>query len=490
MNRCVIALLASFVTSLAPVPTASAASPFATGFTYQGRLALNGQPLSGLVTLQVGLFDAPSGGLAIGSVIELANVSIDAGVFTVLLNETGQFGTAAFAGGPRYLEIRVKSTSDADFTLIRGRVPLNPTPHAATAGAIGSRLTTSPLLFVDAQDRIGIATTNPKADLDLKGNLYVDPRLVGGTPTVTLAVGDNDTGINTPSDGVLSLFSNNFEAIKVVPGSGITITGRPARLDFINGSAPGESITLAAGNAARDPFTSAAAGNIVLRHGAGVPSTPISGAIPPGAVFVTATSGPALLNIDATADNYTSINFFDAGVAKWGMGRDPDNSFYIDETGVARRLTLVAGGNVAIGGGNPTFGFRLDVQGALRCVGFVNASSARYKHDIQPLDSALDRVAALRPVRFTWNEGLDNTLGEMAGKHDVGMIAEEVAEVFPDAVSCADGKIEGINYTSITAYAVQAIKEQRELLRQKDRQIEELNARLERLERAMNGQAK
>ncbi|MBY0112063.1 MAG: hypothetical protein K2Y21_04520 [Phycisphaerales bacterium] len=53
-------------------------------------------------------------------------------------------------------------------------------------------------------------------------------------------------------------------------------------------------------------------------------------------------------------------------------------------------------------------------------------------------------------------------------------------------MSPSDGKIEGINYTSITAYAVQAIKEQRELLRQKDRQIEELNARVERLERALN----
>lgn len=57
---------------------------------------------------------------------------------------------------------------------------------------------------------------------------------------------------------------------------------------------------------------------------------------------------------------------------------------------------------------------------------------------------------------------------------------------FPETVSPSDGKIEGINYTSITAYAVQAIKEQRELLRQKDRQIEELNARVERLERALN----
>lgn len=485
MNRCVIALLTCLVTSLAPAPTASAASPFSTGFSYQGRLEINGRPLSGLVTLQFVLFDAPSGGSAIGSAIELPSVSVDAGVFTVLLNETGQFGPAAFAGGPRYLEIRVKAPSEADFILIPGRVPLNPTPHAATAGTIGSRLTTSPLLFVDAEDRIGIATTTPKADLDLKGNLYVDPRLAGGTPTVTLAIGDTDTGINTPSDGVISLFSNAFEAIRVTPGGGVAITGRPGRADFINGSSPGEPILLTAGDATSNFLTTVAAGSILLRHGAGIPSNPLTSGTPSGAVIVTANSGPALLSIDAPGDNYSSMNFFDAGAGKWGVGRDPDNRFYIDETGVGRRFTLLAGGNVAIGGSNPTTGYRLDVQGQLRCVGFTNASSARYKHDIQPLDSALHRVAALRPVRFTWNEGLDSGLGEMAGKHDVGMIAEEVAEIFPDAVSRSEGKIEGINYTSITAYAVQAIKEQRELLRQKDRQIEELNARLERLERVL-----
>lgn len=486
MNRRVISLLACLAISLTPSVPAFAASPFSTGFTYQGQLEINGQPLSGLVTLRVGLFDSPSGGSAIGSTIQLNNVSVDAGVFTVLLNDTGQFGPAAFAGGTRYLEIRVKAPSDTDFTLIPGRVPLNPTPHASTAGAIGSRLTTSPLLFVDAEDRIGIATTTPKADLDLKGNLYVDPRLWGGTPTVTLAIGDTDTGINTPSDGVISLFSNAFEAIRVTPGGGVAINGKPGRASFFNGSLPAEPIVLSAGDGATDSITAVAGANIVLRHGTGIVGSIFAPSAPPGAVLVTANSGPALLNIDASGDNYASINFIDNAAGKWGMGRDPENRFYIDETGVGRRFTLLAGGNVAIGGANPTAGFRLDVQGQLRCVGFTNASSSRYKHDIQPLDSALDRVAALRPVRFTWNEGLDSTLGEMAGKRDVGMIAEEVAEIFPDAVSTSGGKVEGINYTSITAYAVQAIKEQRELLRQKDRQIEELNARLERLERALN----
>lgn len=483
-------LLASIVVSLSctlGAGVAPAASPFAPGFTYQGRLELAGSPVSGPVTLRVGLYSTPTGGSPIGSVIDISNVSVDSGIFSVVLNAAGQFGPSAFAGGDRFLEFSVQGPLDAGFTLIPERVPLRPAPHAATAGAIGSRLTNSPLLAVDSQDRIGIATTTPQADLDLKGNMYIDPRLWGGTPTITLAIGDTDTGINTPDDGVLSLFSNNFEALRLSPGNGVLIQSKSAAISFLS-STPAESITISSGNAAADFINSAPGGNIILRPGAPVVGNPpFTKSATGGLVLVTTTAGASVLQIDATGNNHSAINFADEGAPKWGLGRDPNNKFYIDEVGVGRRLSLLAGGNVAIGGADPTTGFRLDVQGSLRCVGFTNASSVRYKHDIEPLDSVLDRVTSLRPVRFTWNESLDQSLGDMAGKRDVGMIAEEVAEIFPDAVSKSNGKIEGINYTSITAYAVQAIKEQRELLRQKDRQIEELNARLERLERALGG---
>jgi hypothetical protein len=58
---------------------------------------------------------------------------------------------------------------------------------------------------------VGIGTTAPTAKLDVKGKLYVDPTNFGGTPTISLAIGDTDTGINWESDGRLVILSNNKE---------------------------------------------------------------------------------------------------------------------------------------------------------------------------------------------------------------------------------------------------------------------------------------
>ena len=46
-----------------------------------------------------------------------------------------------------------------------------------------------------------------------------------------------------------------------------------------------------------------------------------------------------------------------------------------------------------------------------------------------------------------------------SGRSDVGLIAEEVDKVLPNLVTHGEsGKAEGINYTKLTAYLIEAIK--------------------------------
>ncbi|HEX8875736.1 MAG TPA: tail fiber domain-containing protein [Phycisphaerales bacterium] len=117
------------------------------------------------------------------------------------------------------------------------------------------------------------------------------------------------------------------------------------------------------------------------------------------------------------------------------------------------------GGRVGIGTRTPNASFTLDVNGALRCVGFTNASSARYKKNIRSIeDDALSSILALRPVRFDWNDEIPS----MAGRADVGLIAEEVAEAIPEAVSRSNGKIEGIDYNRLTALMIRALRQEHE----------------------------
>jgi hypothetical protein len=59
-------------------------------------------------------------------------------------------------------------------------------------------------------------------------------------------------------------------------------------------------------------------------------------------------------------------------------------------------------------------------------LGFV-PSSKRFKHDIQPMDRASEKLYGLNPVTFKYNT-------DKTGRTQYGLIAEEVAEVASDLV--------------------------------------------------------
>jgi hypothetical protein len=80
-------------------------------------------------------------------------------------------------------------------------------------------------------------------------------------------------------------------------------------------------------------------------------------------------------------------------------------------------------------------------------LGRGNVSSRRYKHDIQPMDQASEALYALKPVSFRYNKEYDVTQ-TLA----FGLIAEQVAEVYPDLVGRnAAGQPESVRYEQINA---------------------------------------
>ncbi|MBY0113136.1 MAG: tail fiber domain-containing protein [Phycisphaerales bacterium] len=122
---------------------------------------------------------------------------------------------------------------------------------------------------------------------------------------------------------------------------------------------------------------------------------------------------------------------------------------------------------------------RLDSSGA-----WTAASDARLKTDLSPFGDALDAALRLRPVRFKW-------IGD--GMADFGVIAQELRSVLPEAVSGDESKDSlTVNYSKLSVVAIGAIQEQQaqiKVLREqndtKQREIEDLKSRLERLERAV-----
>jgi trimeric autotransporter adhesin len=106
-------------------------------FTYQGRLSNGGSLANGEYEMNFTLYDALTNGTAIGSQT-VAPVPVTNGLFAVALD----FGSNAFNGGPRWLEIALTVFgSDQPVTTLQPRQPITATPyalHAANAASLMS----------------------------------------------------------------------------------------------------------------------------------------------------------------------------------------------------------------------------------------------------------------------------------------------------------------------------------------------------------------
>ena len=101
-----------------------------TAFTYQGRLTDNDAPANGLYDLRFTVYDAPSGGNAVGSTVGVNDLGVTNGLFTVTLDP----GANVFTGAARWLNIGVRpGASLGVHTDLTPRQPLTATPYALYA---------------------------------------------------------------------------------------------------------------------------------------------------------------------------------------------------------------------------------------------------------------------------------------------------------------------------------------------------------------------
>jgi hypothetical protein len=112
---------------------AGAQGPAGDSFTYQGRLLRSGSYINGVCDFQFGLYDAPTGGTRSGSTQVVSGVAVSDGYFAVELNDANQFGSGAFTGDQRYLQIAARCGTDLTYTTMTGRVALNVAPYALYA---------------------------------------------------------------------------------------------------------------------------------------------------------------------------------------------------------------------------------------------------------------------------------------------------------------------------------------------------------------------
>ena len=92
-----------------------------------------------------------------------------------------------------------------------------------------------------------------------------------------------------------------------------------------------------------------------------------------------------------------------------------------------------------------------DAGATVHCGAVTEGSSLEIKKNISEIESPLEKITKLRGIEFDYKE---------TDKHSIGMIAEEVNEVFPELVTKnPDGKVSAMSYSRMTAVLLEAIKE-------------------------------
>ena len=113
----------------------------------------------------------------------------------------------------------------------------------------------------------------------------------------------------------------------------------------------------------------------------------------------------------------------------------------------------------------------IGIYNEIRCTGDVVAfstSDKTLKDEITPIEHPINKIKKLTGNTFIWNNKAGVT---KRGKADIGVIAQEVQNVLPDATREQDGII-SVRYEKIIPLLIEGIKDQQQ-------QIDELKKRLE-----------
>ncbi len=436
-------------------------------FFYQGELVQNGGPANGTFDLRFGLYSNDTDAFAWATFCA-DDVLVTNGRFGVPVEFN--IPNSVLLPFPRSLQVEVRADGGQDCSAGTGYTTLLPRQTIAVAPIANKALgLMSPdgaptnVLTVSNEGYIGIGTTTPNVTLDVRSQLPV-VSISTGAQTAYQDVGILNLGYARLGD--ISAASTNFT------------------VENYSGD-----IVLKAGSV-NNAFTLNAAGDVHFgTNSAEYHYFRMGGGNSYGFLF---SSYPALgdgihLGYNYYEDSLGNPHFVNTGGATSRISTGYGSVSIATSSAAAvrptERLFIGPTGRVGIGTSTPSSSYLVDVSGSLRCFGFTNSSSASFKKNVTPLAQGLQDLLKLQPVSYEWN---DAAPAQVRGQHAMGLIAESVADVLPDAVTRDEsGKPEGIEYSRITVVAIQAIKQQQAQHAAEHAELLALRERIDRLERML-----
>ncbi|HTR25536.1 MAG TPA: DNRLRE domain-containing protein [Terriglobales bacterium] len=320
------------------------------------------------------------------------------------------------------------------------------------SAASGFNIGTNPFAFGSYDNNSAFLGFSGNAVTTGSGNMAAGFSALGAnttgfynTASGAYALYRNTVGHDNTAIGLNALLGNTSGIYNTASGSGALSTNSTGRENTANGF--GALIQNTTGN-----FNTASGFDALITNTTGSSNTGLGFAADVGSGDLT---------------NATAI----------GAGSEVTQSNSLVLGSIAGVNSATSNTNVGIGTTAPSNIFTIG-QGFGHAIadGWDTYSSRRWKTNIHKLHDALGKIEQLRGVSYDLKD---------SGKHEIGVIAEEVGAVIPEVVSWEkNGKdAQGVDYGRLTALLIEATKEQQALIQKQQQQIRAQQTQIKQLTR-------